>query len=150
MTLKKRPSFFFKVKKPNSSGLMQVITDAAPNLNKVTPALIRAVADSIIEHFSPQQIILFGSQAQGEATYSSDVDLLVILDDHHQLAPQNFRERSRKLSDLFPYRSFGLDALVLTQTEIELLQQTNEGEWDLILDILANGKRLYECAIPTA
>jgi hypothetical protein len=53
-------------------------------------------------------------------------------------------ERSRHLLDLFRYRSFGLDVIVLTQGEVQHLKDTNEGEWDLILEILEHGEVLYE------
>ena len=36
---------------------------------------------SIIAYFSPRQVILFGSQARGEAGPDSDIDLVVLLDD---------------------------------------------------------------------
>lgn len=45
---------------------------------------------------------------------------------------------------LFHYRSFGLDAMVLTESEIEKIQHENEGEWDLVLEILEEGKTLYD------
>ena len=36
---------------------------------------------SIIAYFSPRQVILFGSQARGDAGPDSDIDLVVLLDD---------------------------------------------------------------------
>ena len=87
---------------------------------QITPDLISAVSDHIVHKLSPRQILLFGSYANGKANQDSDIDLLVILDNHHTLAPFTHRERSQKLLDLFRYRSFGLDAMVLTQKEIDL------------------------------
>jgi predicted nucleotidyltransferase len=43
---------------------------------------------SVVAHFAPLRVILFGSHARGEAGPDSDLDLLVILDDQasdHQL-----------------------------------------------------------------
>jgi predicted nucleotidyltransferase len=37
--------------------------------------------DSVVAYFRPRRIILFGSQARGDATPDSDIDLLVVLDD---------------------------------------------------------------------
>jgi uncharacterized protein len=40
---------------------------------------IQAMADLIVEHFQPERIILFGSQARGDTDRDSDVDLLVVM-----------------------------------------------------------------------
>ena len=45
----------------------------------VQAAIDRMVA-RIVRKFRPEQIILFGSQARGEAGPDSDVDLLVVMD----------------------------------------------------------------------
>jgi predicted nucleotidyltransferase len=37
--------------------------------------------EAVVAHFDPFQVILFGSQARGEAGADSDIDLLVVLDD---------------------------------------------------------------------
>lgn len=111
---------------------------------QVTPALLHAVTDRIVQQLQPDQILLFGSQANGGATRESDIDLLVILADQHRLAPLQHRHRARTVLDLFRYRSFGLDTIVLTEAEIQQLQSNNEDEWNLVLEILATGKPLYE------
>ncbi len=41
----------------------------------------RELLDPVVAYFRPQQVILFGSVARGEAGADSDFDLLVILDD---------------------------------------------------------------------
>jgi predicted nucleotidyltransferase len=111
---------------------------------EITPALIAAVTDRIVRYFKPHKVILFGSQASGKASRDSDIDLLVLVGDRHSSALLLPRQRASKLFDLFRYRSFGLDAIVLTETEIQTLREANEGEWDLILEILEEGKTLYE------
>ena len=45
----------------------------------IDKATIRAVAQLIAERFDPEQIILFGSHARGNAGSHSDIDLLVVL-----------------------------------------------------------------------
>ena len=40
--------------------------------------LLAEITDQIVEHFDPQQIILFGSYARGEARAGSDLDLLIV------------------------------------------------------------------------
>ena len=41
--------------------------------------VIPTMVERIVREFEPVQIILFGSQARGEARWDSDVDLLVVL-----------------------------------------------------------------------
>jgi predicted nucleotidyltransferase len=112
----------------------------------ITPALIIAVTDRIVYQLQPARVILFGSQASNTATPGSDIDLLIVLDDTHPWVGLKHRDRYGKLLALFPYRLFGLDCIVLTEAEIQALQASNEGEWDLILEILAHGKTLYDRA----
>jgi hypothetical protein len=104
---------------------------------QITPALITAVTARIAQQLRPAKVILFGSQASNTATPGSDLDLLIVLDEAHPWAGLKRRDRCGILLELFPYRSFGLDAIILTEAELQALQATNEGEWDLILEILA-------------
>ena len=41
----------------------------------------RELLDSIVAHFNPRRVILFGSMARGDAGPDSDIDLLVVVDD---------------------------------------------------------------------
>src|SRR5947209_18631888 len=50
---------------------------AKKNANGV---LIGNMVKRIVKQFDPEQIILIGSQARGDATADSDVDLLVVMD----------------------------------------------------------------------
>jgi predicted nucleotidyltransferase len=111
---------------------------------EISPLLISAVTERIVRQLQPQQVLLFGSQANGNAKEGSDLDLLVVLNNQHALATLKRRERFGKLLELFRYRSFALDAMLLTEAEIQLLQEANEGEWDMVLEILAKGVMLYE------
>jgi len=43
-------------------------------------AVIDQMVKRIVRRFHPQQVILFGSQARGDAGPDSDVDLLVVMD----------------------------------------------------------------------
>jgi HEPN domain-containing protein/predicted nucleotidyltransferase len=45
-----------------------------------TPGLIGRMVQRIVKKFHPEQVILFGSQARGDAGPESDVDLLVVMD----------------------------------------------------------------------
>src|SRR4051812_20160400 len=43
-------------------------------------ALITRMVKRIVKRFAPEKIILFGSQARGDAGPDSDIDLLVVMD----------------------------------------------------------------------
>lgn len=43
------------------------------------PTLIERMVKRIVKKFHPEQIILFGSQARGDASPDSDIDLLVVM-----------------------------------------------------------------------
>jgi predicted nucleotidyltransferase len=45
----------------------------------MTHSLLADMTGQIVHHFKPVQVILFGSQARGDANPLSDVDLLVVL-----------------------------------------------------------------------
>jgi predicted nucleotidyltransferase len=79
---------------------------------RVTPALIAAVRQKIVESIQPRQVVLFGSQARGKVRQDSDIDLLICLDDDHPLACLPQGDRAAEILDLFRYRSFGLDVIV--------------------------------------
>jgi predicted nucleotidyltransferase len=48
---------------------------------KVARSAINAMVRRIVTQFDPEQIILFGSHARGDAGPDSDVDLLVVMPD---------------------------------------------------------------------
>jgi predicted nucleotidyltransferase len=46
----------------------------------ITPAEIARLVQRIVQQFDPEQVILFGSHARGDAGPDSDIDLLVVMD----------------------------------------------------------------------
>jgi predicted nucleotidyltransferase len=48
-------------------------------VKKPTKKYIRQMVKRIVKQFAPEQVILFGSHARGQAGADSDVDLLVIM-----------------------------------------------------------------------
>lgn len=71
----------------------------------------RELLDSIVAHFNPQRVILFGSMARGDARPDSDIDLLVVVDDDTPAdllsgkSVAKSRAGYRGAADILPYRA---------------------------------------------
>lgn len=92
---------------------------------------------TIVQAIDPQQIVLFGSHARGEARANSDVDLLVVHDTDH-----TNREVRRRLEQLFLDRRFGLDLLVRTPEDVR--RNVADRNPFYTHDIFEEGRVLYE------
>ena len=80
-----------------------------PSIRDVWPRAI----ESIVRTYHPAQVILFGSQARGDATPDSDVDLLIVFD-----RLDDRRERRVELRRLLRDMPFAKDVLVATPEEV--------------------------------
>jgi predicted nucleotidyltransferase len=98
--------------------------------------LLEQITGTIVDRFHPRRIILFGSQARGEATSESDLDLFIEMDT--QARPP---ERAVGVSSIFGLRPWSLDLVVLTPDEVQRLRKING---TLVSVIEAEGKVLYE------
>ncbi|HEY1796442.1 MAG TPA: HEPN domain-containing protein [Stellaceae bacterium] len=71
----------------------------------------KELLDSIVAHFNPQRVILFGSQARGDAGPDSDIDLMVVVDDDtptERLSGESVsksRAGYRGTADILPWRA---------------------------------------------
>lgn len=77
---------------------------------------LEAVVQRLVEEYSPDRIILFGSRAAGHASAESDIDLLVVKDT--ELRPI---ERRIEVERLLADRRVPLDLLVYTPSELRSL-----------------------------
>ena len=97
---------------------------------------LKRIVDIIIEEYSPQQIILFGSLANGKVNEASDIDLVIIKD-----TKEKFMQRLHRLR-LMTHPKVGADFIVYTLKEIEQMKKENRAF--LIKEILEKGEVLYE------
>jgi len=77
-----------------------------------TAEWIPIVVERIVRDFHPLQIILFGSQARGEARPDSDIDLLVVL------AAADKRRAAVEIMRILRDLPVGVDVIVTTPGEI--------------------------------
>jgi predicted nucleotidyltransferase len=100
----------------------------------VANKLIEDFSRQIVERFGAQQVILFGSYANGTPTADSDVDLLVVM-------PYEGRSVDEAVKIRMALRpAFPVDLLIRTSEKIrERIQQGDT----FLSDILKNGKVLY-------
>ena len=98
--------------------------------------VIRGLVKPIVEHFDPDEVILFGPQAYGRLKPSSGVDFLVVKD-----IPEGKEiETALEISDTLPSHPFSLDILVRSRAVIEKRLALGD---HFLREIIANGKRLY-------
>ena len=63
---------------------------------------ISKIAERIVERFRPQRVILFGSQAKGQAHEGSDIDLCVVMETFDKPPYQVAREIEREVESVAP------------------------------------------------
>jgi predicted nucleotidyltransferase len=93
-----------------SDGLRAPSTISNPTVRAAWPAAIEAIVAAV----DPARILLFGSQARGDARPDSDVDLLVVFD-----RPVDKRELRVRVGRALAQMPFGKDILVATTGELE-------------------------------
>ena len=114
-----------------------------PASDHTLSARLRRMVDTIVNEVSPAQIILFGSQARGEATDHSDVDLLIVVEDPFQ----DGRERMELMTHLWTVLSDvpgPKDLLVYSRDEVEKWRQTSN---HLIARALREGRVIYQSGL---
>lgn len=94
------------------------------------------IVNVIVQDYSPEEIILFGSLANGKVHEWSDIDLVIIKE-----TKKRFIERLHKVR-LLTRPEVGVDFIVYTPQEVEDMKKGNR-EF-LTKEILEKGKVIYE------
>jgi len=97
---------------------------------------INQIVKKIAAKYNPQFIYLFGSYAKGNATESSDIDLLIV---DEKAGKKSTLEVDISL-DLFP-RDYHLDLVTYSPDAFASNIKSNN---PLVSDVLRYGKKLYE------
>jgi predicted nucleotidyltransferase len=92
-----------------------------------------ATIEAIVHNFGPKRVILFGSQARGDAGRDSDVDLLVVFE---EVADR--RERAIEIASVLRSAPFAKDILVASEREA-----TRPMAGSAIADALREGLVVY-------
>ena len=88
------------------------------------------------ESLAPEQVILFGSYAEGRATPDSDLDLLVVT-----AKPVSFRERWARTRGLF--RDMPLPVQLITISQMEFIE-TRDVVGGIAYPAAKYGRVMYE------
>lgn len=88
----------------------------------------------VVKELDPQQVILFGSFAEGDFNEASDVDVVVVADFR-----ESFHDRIKLLMRL---NEFGIPIEPVGYTGEEFEEMRNKGN-PFILEVLEKGRTLY-------
>lgn len=102
---------------------------------RIDKPTIQAVARLIVERFDPEQVILFGSHARGQAGVHSDVDLLVVMRGEAEGRGNPVR---RAIAERFVL------PVDVTIRSPEAMAQQRQDPYSLIHNALEEGEVLYE------
>jgi len=100
-----------------------------------TSEVIESMVREIVTRFDPERIILFGSQARGDAVAESDVDLLVVMPDG-----VNRRKTAIAILNVLSDMPLPKDVLVTTAHEIATRGKVVA---TVLHNALSEGKELY-------
>ncbi len=117
--------------------LEQHIRQQLPHVGEQEAAELTRVVERLVAALQPEQIYLFGSQARGESTPDSDIDLLVVVPHADQ---PSYRLDQAAYQAAAPYARISLDILVMSREEFE---RRSRAAASLPATVLREGRRLY-------
>ncbi len=107
---------------------------------QVDDALLQRMTAALVEAADPEQVILFGSRARGEAGPDSDVDLIVVEAEPFGPERDRFAEALRLWRTLGGFR-VAADVLVYSRDEVEYWRDSLN---HVLARALREGRILYE------
>ena len=107
---------------------------------RVDDALLQRMTAALVEAADPEQVILFGSHARGEAGPDSDIDLIVVEAEPFGPERDRFAEALRLWRTLDGFR-VAADVLVYSRDEVEYWRDSLN---HVLARALREGRVLYE------
>ncbi|MCY3767724.1 MAG: nucleotidyltransferase domain-containing protein [Gemmatimonadetes bacterium] len=108
-------------------------------MTQVTDALLEEMVRTIVDEADPEQVILFGSHARGNATSDSDVDLLVIKSESFENNELKYNEGIR-LYNALSHFNVPKDILVYSRERVEYWRDSLN---HVVARALREGRVLY-------
>ncbi len=120
--------------------LAHVIAESSAGglMDRAIESLLEKFLNRVLERYSPEKILLFGSYASDDAGPDSDIDLLIVMD-----TEGSSRQKANEIDLLMSDRSVPMDFLVLTPEQYER-QKNLIGT--LVYEAEREGKVIYERA----
>ena len=109
-------------------------------MSQATEALLDKMVKAIVDEVDPEQVILFGSRARGDATANSDIDLVVIEAQPFE-AGRNRRAEAMRLWRVLAAFDVAADILVYSRDEVAYWRDSRN---HVLARTLREGKVLYE------
>jgi len=88
-------------------------------MRKLAPEIISELQSRLTELLHPDDILLFGSYARGNATDTSDVDIMVIMPNGAEAGRRRVIEARRYVQDIFYDRNLAFDLVMRTQEDFD-------------------------------
>jgi len=98
--------------------------------------LIDTIVRELVEEFDPEEIILFGSHARGDAGPDSDLDLLVVVSESNETPTRRAARAHRRLARV----PVATDIIVKTREEADRYRHLRAS---LVYTIYEEGTRIH-------
>lgn len=109
-------------------------------MDQLTDALLQEMVDTIVDEVDPEQVILFGSRARGDARQDADVDLIVLESEPFDSGRSRHEEEVRLHQALSSFH-VSKDVLVFSRSEREYWSDSLN---HVLARALREGRVLYE------